>query len=214
MPIKVAIVEDDDRVRERMSALVEGSGDLNVVMSCASGEEALRQIAVVSPDVVLMDINLPRQSGIDCTWQLKRDLPQTQVIMLTVYDDEERVFQALMAGATGYLLKRTPPSEILDAIRDVHTGGSPMSSTIARMVVAHFGVRRAPSAERDTPSLSPREQEILEHLMQGYRYKEVADRLACSIHTVREHLRRIYQKLHVSNAREAIGKYLGGVRPE
>ncbi len=211
MAIQVAIVEDDERVRGSLAMLVGGTPGFELIGSYSDCESALEQLPKTRPDVVLMDVRLPKQTGIDCVRQLKPALARTQIIILTVYQDEECVFDALRAGAVGFLGKDTPPAEILDAIRDAHQGGSPMSSGIARMVVAHFHPQDLkPRIESSTPPvrLSPREQEILQLLVKGYRYKEVADTFSCSINTVREHLRRIYEKLQVTSSREAVVKYL------
>lgn len=204
-------MEDDERVRGGLGMLIGGSPGFELVGSFADAESARDSLSQIKPHVVLMDIHLPKQSGIEFTQMIKPELPHTQIIMLTVFDDDERVFEALRAGAEGYLIKNTPPIEILEAIQEVHRGGSPMSSAIARKVVAHF--RANPQALRADsaaclPSLSPREDEIAQLLVKGYRYKEVADELSCSIHTVREHLRRICQKLHATSSRDAVAKYL------
>lgn len=213
MAIRVAIVEDDERLRGSLALLVGGSTGLELIGSYADAESALEELPRKEPNVVLMDVNLPKQSGIECTRKLKVCLPQTQVIILTVYQDEERVFNALRAGAVGYLAKDTRRGEILEAIQEAHRGGSPMSSAIARMVVAHFHSepRKASSGPSAQPvHLSPREDEILQLLVKGFRYKEIADACSCSINTVREHLRRIYEKLQVTTSREAVVKYLRG----
>jgi len=169
----------------------------------------LIDIPTANPDVVLMDINLSKLSGIDCVRQLKPQLASTQFIMLTVYSDDRLIFEALSAGASGYLLKRTVPSEIINAIREVHRGGSPMSGQIARRVVQSF--RSAPGAKKNDPEkarLSPREHEILTFLSKGYRYKEIAAELNISTETVRTHLRRIYEKLQVRSGTEAVVRFL------
>jgi DNA-binding NarL/FixJ family response regulator len=165
----------------------------------------LKEIPRHPPDVVLMDINLPRMSGIECVRRLKAALPATQIIMLTMYEDDHCVFDSLTAGASGYLLKRTPHAQILEAIQDVHQGGSPMTSSIARRVVRAVGE----AASSDLAHVSPREEEILTLLAKGYRYKEIADALHLSVETIRTHLRRIYEKLHVSSRTEAVVKFLG-----
>lgn len=211
MAIRVALVEDDERVRGSLAMLVGGSPGFELIGSYFDAESALEILPKTAPDVVLMDVQLPKMSGIECVAKLKPRLPRTQIIILTVFQDEECVFNALRAGAVGFLRKDTPPAEILEAIRDAHRGGSPMSSGIARMVVAHFHpdhikARAEPAAGH--VHLSPREDEILQLLVKGYRYKEVADSFSCSINTVREHLRRIYEKLHVTSSREAVAKYL------
>ena len=177
-------------------------------MRLPDGESALAQLPALRPDVVLMDIRLPGLSGIECVRRLKAVLPGVQIVMLTVFEDEERVFDALAAGATGYLVKRTPPAEILAAIAEVRRGGSPMSSAIARKVVQAFQHSRR-SAPGGALELSPREQEILTLLARGLRYKEVADQLGIALDTVRSHIRRIYEKLHVTSRTEAVVKFLG-----
>jgi DNA-binding NarL/FixJ family response regulator len=216
MSIRVAIVEDNDALRGSMAMLIGGSRGFELIGSYSDAESAMEGLPKNKPDVVLMDIQLPKQSGIECVRKIKPDL-KAQVIILSIYQDEERVFEALRAGAVGYLSKDTPPVEILEAIEDAHCGGSPMSSGIARMVVAHFQFQtKAAPANPPSPGprLSPREEEIVELLVKGYRYKEVADHFTCSIHTVREHLRRIYEKLHVTSSREAVVKYLRTERKE
>jgi DNA-binding NarL/FixJ family response regulator len=211
MTIRVALVEDDERVRGSLAMLVGGSPGFDLIGSYSDAESALEFLPKTEPHVVLMDVQLPKQSGIECVRQLKPRLAHTQIIILTVYQDEECVFDALRAGAVGFLRKDTPPAEILEAIQDAHRGGSPMSSGIARMVVAHFHpdlLKAASGSAARAIHLSPREEEILQLLVKGYRYKEVADAFSCSINTVREHLRRIYEKLQVTSSREAVVKYL------
>ena len=156
------------------------------------------------PDVVLMDINLPRMSGIECTRRLKERQPDVPIMMLTIYEDDEKIFDSLTAGASGYLLKKTPPAKLLDAILELHNGGSPMSSRIARKVVETF--RALGTSSKEIENLSKRESEILSHLAKGYRYKEIADTLFISIETVRTHIRNIYEKLHVRSRSEAVLK--------
>jgi len=177
------------------------------VCACDSAEEALRQVPKLEPDVVLMDIHLPNLSGIECTARLKQLLPKTPVIMLTVYADPERIFKALQAGANGYLLKRTPPPKLLEAIKDVLSGGAPMTGEIARQVVESF--KPSKTAKDAAVSLTRREQEILEALSQGYSNKEIASRLNVSFDTVRTHLRHIYEKVHVNSRSGAVAWYLG-----
>ena len=213
MAIRVALVEDDERVRGSLAMLVGGSPGFDLIGSYSDAESALESLPKTTPDVVLMDVQLPKLSGIECVRKLKPQSPRTQIIILTVYQDEECVFAALRAGAVGFLRKDTPPADILEAIRDAHQGGSPMSSGIARMVVAHFhsSGSKTPSVASVPPvHISPREQEILQLLVKGYRYKEVAEHFSCSINTVREHLRRIYEKLQVTTSREAVAYYLQG----
>jgi DNA-binding NarL/FixJ family response regulator len=206
MTIKVSIVEDDERIRESLAILINGTANLRCLSTHGSGEEALAQIGALQPDVVLMDINLPKMSGIECVRQLKTRLPKLQVLMLTMYEDDEQVFQSLVAGASGYLLKRTPPAELIQAIEEIHAGASPMSGKIARTVVEYFQKLQGRGPEEE--QLSPREREILDLLAKGYRYKEIADTLAVGFETVRSHLKNIYEKLHVHSRTEAVVKYL------
>lgn len=211
MSIRVAIVEDDERVRGSLAMLVGGTPGFELIASFSDAETALEYLPKTQPDVILMDVQLPKQSGIECVRQLKPSLSRTQIVILTVYQDEECVFEALRAGAVGFLRKDTPPAEILEALHDAHRGGSPMSSSIARMVVAHFhpsDLKTVSKSPTPVVRLSPREEEIVQLLVKGYRYKEVADAFSCSIHTVREHLRRIYEKLQVTSSRDAVVKYL------
>src|SRR5688500_12783343 len=178
MAIRVALVEDDERVRGSLAMLVGGSPGFELIGSYADAESALEHLPKTDPNVVLMDVQLPKQSGIDCVRQLKPRLPRAQIVILTVYLDEECVFDALRAGAVGFLRKDTPPAEILEAIVDANRGGSPMSSGIARMVVAHFHpghIKEQAEVAARPVHLSPREEEILQLLVKGYRYKEVAD---------------------------------------
>lgn len=206
MPIKISIVEDDGEVREGIAFLLNKTTEFVCVNSYATGEAALKGIPNDQPDVVLMDINLPAMSGVECVRQLTAARPNLVVLMLTVYEDTDAIFQSLTAGASGYLLKRTSSAELLEAIRQAHSGSSPMSGHIARKVVQYFHQPRSP---KPMAELSPREQEVLEHLAQGYLYKEIAERLGISIDTVRKHLGHVYQKLHVSSRTEAVVKYLG-----
>jgi len=206
MAIKVSIVEDDEGVRESLATLINDAEGFHCVSSHATAEDALQHIPEKKPDVVLMDINLPNMSGIDCVRKLKESAPQTQIMMLTMYEDPEQIFNSLAAGASGYLLKRTPHAKLLEAIQEVQRGASPMSGKIARVVVQYFQKKSQPSP--DGQALSKREQEILELLSKGYRYKEIADSLSISFDTVRSHLRNIYDKLHVSSRTEAVVKYL------
>jgi DNA-binding NarL/FixJ family response regulator len=201
----VAIVEDHADLRESWQDLVNHSRDYQCVCACMSGEDALERIPETKPDVVLMDINLPGMSGIECTEQLKQILPTTQVLIFTVYDDQEKIFRALQAGASGYLLKRTPPDKILEAIAEVKSGGAPMTSEIARKVVQSFRREPAPNEEA---KLTPREEEILQLLAQGYITKEIAAQLGISYFTAQTHLKKIYEKLHVRSRTEAVIKYL------
>lgn len=211
MPVNIAIVEDNATLRESWRALLQKTPGYHCVCACASAEEALAQVPALRPDVVLMDLNLPGLSGIECTRRLKALLPPTLILVVTAYADNERVFQALQGGANGYLLKRTSAAELLEAINEVTHGGAPMSGEIARRVIESF---RRPSAEAAV-ELSPREQEILQLLAQGYANKEIADRLQLSFDTVRTRLKRIYEKLHVRSRAGAAAKFLqtGGRLP-
>ena len=202
-PIRVALVEDTVETRKMLMMLISGWPGFSCVAGCVSGEEALEVLPKKDPQVVLMDIQLPGMSGIDCIAQLKQRLPSVQIVMLTVLEDHERIFQSIMAGASGYLVKKTPPSKLLEAIREVHEGGSPMSCQIARQVVEY--VRHPVAVEADY-KLSPRENEVLGQLARGLLYKEIADQLGISISTVRIHIRRIYDKMHVRNRTEAVMK--------
>jgi len=204
---KVAIVEDDPGLREQLAQILGTARDVRFVGACVSGEEALDRIHVLQPDVVLMDIKLPGMSGIDCVPHLKRSLPSLQIIMLTVYEDSERIFRALKAGADGYLVKSSPPEVLLEAIDDVRRGGSPISSHIARKVVRHFHLV-GPSQE-ESENLSPREQEVLNLLSAGYLYKEISDQLGIGIETVRTYVKNICEKMHVRNRVEAVARHGG-----
>ena len=205
--IRVALVDDDSGNRKTLELVIDGAPGYECVGTFASAEDALGRLAAASPQVVLMDIQLPRMSGVECVSRLKERHPELQVIMLTVFENDELVFDSLAAGATGYLLKRTPPGEILEAIAEVHRGGSPMSSYIARKVVHSF--QKPQRTGGANLPLSEREREILRQLAQGFRYKEIADALSISLDTVRSHLRRIYEKLHVHSRTEAVVKFLG-----
>jgi DNA-binding NarL/FixJ family response regulator len=206
MPTTVAIVEDSAAVCASLQKVIADSGDYTCLCTCPNGEQALRQIPEHEPDVVLMDIELPDISGIECTARLKRLLPEIQILILTVYKNSELIFKALEAGASGYLLKRSTPDEIVRAIREVKEGGAPMSSEIARKVVQYF--RRPLNSTAEIQSLTRREEEILGLLAQGYASKEIGDRLSISYDTVCSHLRHIYEKLHVRSRTEAVIKYL------
>jgi DNA-binding NarL/FixJ family response regulator len=206
MPIRVAIVEDNDKIREGLAVIIDGSEGYECSAAYESAEEALRHLPAYKPDVVLMDIQLPKMSGIQCLEKLKVQNPDIQVMMLTVYEDDEKIFKSILAGASGYILKRTPPAELLEAIRELHEGGSPMSDQIARKVVQAF--QELGKSSKETENLSDREMEILSYLAKGYHDKEIADKLFLSIKTVRTHLRNIYKKLHVRSRTEAVLKYL------
>ena len=202
----VAVVEDSATLRSFLAELINGTRGHRCVCTCGSAEDALVQIPKHRPDVVLMDIHLPGESGIICTARLREELPQTQVIMLTVYKDIKMIFEALKAGACGYLLKRSKESEILEAIAELRAGGAPMTGEIARLLVRSF--RGQASAKADDASLSAREKEILAQLSEGLSNKEIATRLCISVSTVRSHLLHIYEKLHVRGRTEAAAKFL------
>jgi DNA-binding NarL/FixJ family response regulator len=204
--IKVAIVDDEADLRENIAGFVDAAKGFRCVNAYASAEEALARLAQDQPDVVLMDINLGGMSGIECVRQLKPLMPATQVVMLTVFEDTEKIFSALAAGASGYLLKRLAPAKLLEAIREVHEGGSPMSAPIARKVVQ--SLQKKSAAADASAELSTREREVLNGLAEGEAYKQIADRLGVSIHTVRNYIRRIYEKLHVQSRTEAVAKFL------
>ncbi len=206
MSISVAIVEDNAEIRRNLSRYIGEAPGFRCACACASGEEALRVIPQTPPDVVLMDIQMPGMSGITCTASLKKVLPSVPVMMLTVYEDNDAIFNALKAGASGYLLKRSAPAKLLEAIKELHRGGAPMTSEIARRVIESFYAARPEAHPQD--KLTPREEEILQCLAKGYVTKEIADKLSVSYDTVRYHLKHIYDKLHVHSRTEAVIKYL------
>jgi DNA-binding NarL/FixJ family response regulator len=206
LPVKAALVEDKPEVRNSWSKLIGALPDFSCVCTCSSGEEALRVIPTARPDVILMDIFLPRMSGIECTARLKVLLPQTQIVILTAADDDELVFLALEAGADGYLLKRTRPEDLREALLDVLSGGAPMTSEIARRVVESF--RQRARARDEFVRLTTREEEVLVMLSKGYSNKEIADRIELSVDTVRSHLKHIYEKMHVRSRAEAVARYM------
>ncbi len=200
-PLNTLLIEDHDEYRNSLSTLLNTSGRFHC-RTCSDAEQGLTAIAEVRPDVVLMDINLPGMSGIQCTKAIKDRWPEVQVMMCTVYEDDDKIFDALKAGATGYVIKRAPIEELFDAIDQVHAGGSPMSATIARKVVGSFQVRTEVNGEK----LSEREMQVLDLLSEGLRMKEIADRLSLSTNTVRTHVRHIYEKLQVQSRTEALNK--------
>jgi DNA-binding NarL/FixJ family response regulator len=204
--ISVSIVDDEKKLCKSIATFLNGSPGFRCVSLYGNAEAALQHLPVDRPDVVLMDINMAGMDGIECVRRLKTLLPQVQIVMLTVYEDPEQIFKALAAGATGYLLKRLEPDELLQAIRDVSAGGSPMSNSIARKVVGSF--QEANQAGEKQNLLSPREQTVLDCLAQGLAYKQIADQLGISINTIRTHLRHTYEKLHVQSRTQAVAKYL------
>lgn len=203
---KVVLVEDKPGVRESWVKLINSLPGFSCVQACISGEDAMRVIPSLNPDVVLMDIFLPRMSGIECTARLKLQMPKIQILMLTAVEDDELVFMALEAGADGYLLKRTKPEDLKTAMLDVINGGAPMSSEIARRVVESF--RRASKQKKPDVHLTTREEEVLILLSKGYANKEIADKLSISAETVGSHLKHIYEKMHVRSRAEAVARYM------
>jgi DNA-binding NarL/FixJ family response regulator len=208
MAITVSIVEDNEQLRGTLARVIDRAQGFACASQYPSAEDALEGLPRDRPQVVLMDINLPGMNGVECVRQLKPLLPELQVIMLTVYEDTENIFNALAAGATGYLLKRTPRAELLAAIEEVRRGGSPMTAHIARKVVQSF--QRPAPATSPAENLSQREQEVLDCLSQGFLYKEIADKLGISYETVHTYIRRIYEKLQVRTRTEAVAKFLRG----
>ena len=205
--ITVAIVEDGAKLSETLAELIGATPGLCCISQSPSAEDALARLPSLKPDVVLMDINLPGLSGIDCTRHLHLALPDTAILMLTILKTDQEIFRALEAGASGYLLKSATSDEIVEAIQDVHRGGSPMTSAIARRVIQTFQERG--DEKRALEKLSPRESEIIELVAQGYTYKEIADQLDIGVETVRTHLHNVYVKLHVKNKGEAVARYYG-----
>lgn len=202
MAVKISIVEDDAPTRQILASWVGRAKGFRCVSEHASAENALDNLPKEKPDIVLADINLPGMSGIECVRRLKPEMPGTQFVMLTVYEDADHIFNALAAGASGYLLKRTKRAGLLAALSDVQAGGSPMSSDVARKVVQSF--QRLPSGAAETERLTRREHEVLDLLARGYAFKEVADVLGISVTTVSTHIRRIYEKLHVHSRSQAV----------
>lgn len=209
--IRVALVEDDPLVRDGLRALINQSPSCSCVVAFGSTEEAVASDLITDVDVVLMDIQLPGRSGIECIRELKRRRPGLQIMMLTVLEDHDRIFQSLAAGASGYLLKQTPPDKLLESITELHRGGAPMSTPIARRVVDFFQL--GASARDATSVLSAREREVLALLARGYLYKEIAAELGLSVETVRTHIHNTYEKLHVRTRTEAVMKVDGRTEP-
>ena len=205
-PLRVAVVEDDEWVRENLARELNHSAGFSCLGAFRSAEAAIEGVPALKPDVVLMDINLPGMDGVQCVRRLKELCPEVQFLMLTVYEESDKIFNSLLAGARGYLLKRTTTPELLEAIRQVREGGAPLTDHIARKVVHYFNQLGAKSSSLE--ALSARERQVLEKLAQGASYKEVADQLALSVDTVRMNVRHIYGKLHVHSRGEAVAKYL------
>ena len=209
MPISISIVEDNDKLRATLVRVIDRTDGFRCVSDYGSAEGALADLPKIKPDVVLMDINLPGINGVECVRQLKKLLPQIQVMMLTVYEDTENIFNALAAGANGYMLKRTSAKELIEAIREVQRGGSPMTTHIARKVVQSFQkTGAAAAAAGELAELSVREQQVLDLLAQGLIYKEIGEKLGISYETVHTYIRRIYEKLQVRTRTEAVAKFL------
>jgi DNA-binding NarL/FixJ family response regulator len=206
MSISVSIVEDNDKLRATLARVLNRAEGFRCLSQYANAEDALKDLPQVRPDVVLMDINLPGMNGVQCVRQLKAVLPEIQVMMLTVYEDTENIFNALAAGAGGYMLKRTSSKELLEAIQDVQRGGSPMTMHIARKVVQSF--QHTAATAQSTENLSEREQQVLDCLSRGLMYKEIAEKLGISYETVHTYIRRIYEKLQVRTRTEAVAKFL------
>jgi DNA-binding NarL/FixJ family response regulator len=206
VPIRVAIVEDDEEIRANLSHRIGENPAFRMLQAFDNAETAITDLPTSKPDVVLMDINLPQMDGVECVRTLKPLMPGTQFLMLTVYEDNNRLFKSLTAGASGYLLKRTSPAKLLQAIREAHAGGSPMTPQIARRVVQHFRQLREPGSELE--KLAPREMQVLDQLSKGFRYKEIVDNLGISNGTLHSYIRNIYEKLHVHSRTEAVVKYL------
>jgi DNA-binding NarL/FixJ family response regulator len=210
--ISVCIVDDNSQLRDALQEIIDMSDGYKCIGTIGTAEEAIRKIPLLNPDVVLMDINLSsNESGIDCVKTLKPQMSSTNFMMCTVYEEDEKIFEALSAGASGYILKKTAPGKLLEAIHELYEGGAPMSSQIARKVVAAFQHKPAASTDAtgNIDQLTNREKEILEQLSKGLMYKEIASQLFLSPETVRKHVYHIYEKLHVNNRVEAVNKYFG-----
>jgi len=207
MSISLAIVEDLDEVRNGLQQYISLYPDFNTLASFSNAEEAIEALPQLQPDIVIMDINLPGLSGIDCIRQVRNFSQRTQFMMFTVYENDEKVFEALKAGASGYLLKNTPLAQIIEALKELHNGGSPMSANIARKLVSVFHENEKSVSELE--QLTKREQEILDLLSKGLLYKEISDKLVITLNTVKQHIHNIYEKLHVQNRTEALNKVYG-----
>jgi len=206
MSVQISIVEDNEQLRATLARMIDREEGFQCLSHFPSAEAAIEALPKQKPNVVLMDINLPGINGVECVRRLKQLIPDTQVVMLTAYEDTENIFNALAAGASGYLLKRAPRAEILDAVREVLRGGSPMTTHIARKVVQSF--QKSGVSQQPTENLSAREQEVLDFLSQGFLYKEIAEKMGISYETVHTYIRRIYEKLQVRTRTEAVAKFL------
>ncbi|MBK7752436.1 MAG: response regulator transcription factor [Flavobacteriales bacterium] len=207
-PIKVSIVEDDSSIRETLRSLFIFEEGMEAFTVHSTAEDALMRLGETCPDVVIMDINLPGQSGIDCVRQMSQRCRSTQFLMYTVHDDDHRVFEALKAGANGYILKSSTPDQILEAVRELSTGGSPMSAHVARRVVTHIRPAKQ-ELSNGSELLSTRDNEVLALLAEGLLYKEISERLGITVGTIKQHIHRIYDKMHVQNRTEAVNRYFG-----
>ncbi len=207
--IKVVIVEDLEEVVEGLSIFIKQDEALQLLAAFRTAEAASLELPLLKPDIVIMDINLPGMTGIECIRQVKKVAPSIQFMMFTVYENNDQVFEALKAGASGYLLKKTPPLQIIESVKELFEGGSPMSAAIARKLVSVFVDQNKTTPAPEAAILSPREKEVLELVAKGLLYKEVAEQLSISFHTVRQHIGKIYEKLHVQNKTEAINKVYG-----
>jgi DNA-binding NarL/FixJ family response regulator len=205
-PINIAIVEDNKEISELLQMIISTTGDIDCKHAFSNAEDAIKILPIDPPDVILMDINLPGMSGIECIKILRIKCPDTQFLMCTVYEDDENIFDALKAGATGYIVKKTPADKLINAIRELHDGGSPMSASIARRIIASFNSPKEIKMNEHGDLLTEREKELLLLLSEGLFYKEIADKLNISLDTVKKHCNHIYQKLHVSSKTEAINK--------
>ncbi len=206
--IKLVIVEDLEEVTEGLSEFIRRDPELQLLSTFRTAEAAILELPLLKPDIVIMDINLPGITGIECIRQVKKTGVVMQFMMFTVYENNDQVFEALKAGASGYLLKKTAPLQIIEAVKELYNGGSPMSTTIARKLVTIFQEQQN-GANTEASVLTPREKEVLEYLAKGMLYKEIAEQLGISFHTVRQHIGKIYEKLHVQNKTEAINKVYG-----
>lgn len=204
-PIRVAMVEDTEIIREAVTLFIEHTEGFVNAGVWSSPKKAIEELPQADPDIILMDIGMPEMNGIECIRALRGKVPQAQFLIFTVFEDDANIFEALKAGATGYILKSTPPTDILSSIRELHEGGSPMSASIARKVIAHFRVPESREPESEFP-LTDREREILTYLSKGYRYKEISDTLSISFTTVRTHIHNIYEKLQVQSRTDAVNK--------
>jgi DNA-binding NarL/FixJ family response regulator len=204
--ITICIIEDLIEIQKGLQTIIESDSRFNLLKSFENAEDAISQLPILNPDIVLTDINLPGKSGIDCITEIKNEIPETQFIMFTIYEDNDQVFEALKAGASGYILKNTSPEKIIESLLELNDGGSPMSPKIARKVLTSFNVI---TKNNVSDLISKREQEVLELLSKGFLYKEIADKLNITLSTVKRHLNHIYQKLQVQNKTEAINKMYG-----